>query len=69
MVSPTLIMKAGPAHRILRETFDASWHLNSNEGQHNMYMWAFFGRVTVQRRGQHKPFGCGSSGVMQCEEF
>ena len=62
MVSPTLIMKAGPADRILRETFDASWHLNSNEGRHKMYMWAFFGRVTVQRRGQHKPLGAALLG-------
>lgn len=33
------------ALRILRETFDASWHLNSNEGRNTMYMWFLLAEV------------------------
>ena len=33
------------ALRILRETYDSIWHLNSDEGRHKMYMWFLLAEV------------------------
>jgi hypothetical protein len=33
------------ALRLLRETYDSFWHLNSNEGRHKMYLWFLLAEV------------------------
>jgi hypothetical protein len=33
------------ALRLLRETYDGWWHLNSNEGRHKMYLWFLLAEV------------------------